>query len=158
MSDDASVSNWLDGLKAGDDTDIQRLWDRYFQRLVRLARAKLPARDRRELDEEDIALSAFHSFCERAGQGQFPQLADRDDLWRVLSTIAARKVVDSVRHRTRQKRGGGRVLGESVFLQGDEGDGPGLAAQLSREPTPDDAAEVCRKTVRRSLPGWRTRP
>ena len=29
------------GLKAGDDADIQRLWDRYFHRLVALAGARL---------------------------------------------------------------------------------------------------------------------
>ena len=141
MSDDASVSRWLDGLRAGDHDDIQRLWDRYFQKLVELARGKLPARNRRELDEEDVALSAFHSFCERAGRGQFPQLADRDDLWRLLSTITARKVLASIRYRTRQKRGGGRVLGESALIEGDDEGSLGVARFLSREPDPQDAAE-----------------
>jgi DNA-directed RNA polymerase specialized sigma24 family protein len=141
VSDDASVSRWLDGLRAGDDDDIQRLWKRYFQKLVELARGKLPARNRREFDEEDVALSAFHSFCERAGRGQFPQLADRDDLWRLLSTITARKVLASIRYRTRQKRGGGRVLGESALFEGDEEGSLGVAQFLSREPDPRDAAE-----------------
>ena len=36
MSHDNSVTHWLDGLKAGDDADIQRLWDRYFQLFSRL--------------------------------------------------------------------------------------------------------------------------
>ena len=58
-------------------------------------------------------MSAFHSLCDRVGRGQFPQLADRDDLWRLLVTITARKVISAVRHQTRQKRGGGRVVGES---------------------------------------------
>jgi DNA-directed RNA polymerase specialized sigma24 family protein len=144
VPDDASVSHWLDGLRAGDDDDIQRLWDRYFQKLVELARGKLPSRNRREFDEEDVALSAFHSFCERAGRGQFPRLADRDDLWRLLSTITARKVLASIRHRTRQKRGGGRVLGESALIVGDSDDlnrnSLGISRFLSREPNPEDAA------------------
>jgi DNA-directed RNA polymerase specialized sigma24 family protein len=146
VSDNASVSHWLDGLRAGDDEDIQRLWDRYFQKLVELARGKLPPRTRREFDEEDVALSAFHSFCERAGRGQFPRLADRDDLWRLLSTITARKVLASIRHRSRQKRGGGRVLGESALIEG-AGTGDdlntnrlGISSFLSREPNPEDAA------------------
>ena len=33
-------------------------------------------------DEEDVAISAFQSFCERAARGQFPKLNDRNDLWR----------------------------------------------------------------------------
>ena len=41
MGEDASVSHWLDGLRAGDGADIERLWDRYFLRLVALARGKL---------------------------------------------------------------------------------------------------------------------
>jgi DNA-directed RNA polymerase specialized sigma24 family protein len=143
MPDDASVSGWLDGIRAGDEADIQRLWDRYFQQLVRLAGKKLPGHARREFDEEDVALSAFHSFCERVGRGQFPLLADRDDLWKLLVTITARKAVSSVRHQTRKKRGGGKVQGESAFLEAgdDEAASGGLAGFLSREPTPELAAQ-----------------
>ena len=99
-----------------------------------------PPAHRREFDEEDVALSAFHSFCERAGRGEFPQVIDRNDLWRLLSTITARKVTSSIRHRTRLKRGGGRVLGESALLEGDDLDDSGVSQFLSREPNPEDAA------------------
>jgi DNA-directed RNA polymerase specialized sigma24 family protein len=141
MANDNSVSILLDGLKAGDDKDIQRLWDRYFERLVRLAGSRLPGHARRAFDEEDIALSAFRSFCDRAGRGQFPRMDDRNDLWRVLSTITTRKAVDTVRHQTRQKRGGGRLLGESALAGGDDGGAEGLSRFLSREPTPAEAAQ-----------------
>jgi DNA-directed RNA polymerase specialized sigma24 family protein len=140
MSGDNSVSRWLVGLREGNDADVQRLWDRYFQRLVRLAGTRLPGHARRVSDEEDVALSAFHSFCDRVGRGQFPQLVDRNDLWRLLVTITTRKVVESVRSQTRQKRGGGQVLGESALVDGDEID-EGMAQFLSREPTPEVAAQ-----------------
>lgn len=140
MADDASVSRWLDGLRAGDDADIERLWDCYFERLVALARTRLPARERREFDEEDVALSAFRSFCERAADGQFPRLADRNDLWRLLSVITARKAVGRLRHSHRVKRGGGRVLGESALGAGDGASSHGVALVVGREPTPADAA------------------
>jgi hypothetical protein len=52
MSRDDSVTLWLAGLKIGDGTDIQRLWDRYFQQLVRLASSRLSRHARRMLDEE----------------------------------------------------------------------------------------------------------
>ena len=74
MSQGDSVTYWLDGLKAGDDNPIQRLWDRYFQRLVRLAGTRLPGHARRAIDEEDVALSAFQSFCDRVRKGEFPEL------------------------------------------------------------------------------------
>jgi RNA polymerase sigma factor (sigma-70 family) len=135
-----SVTIWIDGIKAGDGSDIERLWDRYFERLVRLAAARLPAHSRRSFDEEDVALSAFQSFCDRAGRGQFPQLSDRDDLWRLLATITVRKAIDTIRQQSRQKRGGGQVLGESALLVGAGTEGEGLAEVLSREPTPDEVA------------------
>ncbi len=140
MSDGDSVTRWIEGLLDGDDADIGRLWDRYFEALVRLAGTRLGGRARRDYDEEDVALSAFRSFCERAERGDFPRLGGRDDLWRLLSTIAVRKAIESVRHQNRQKRGGGRVRGESVLGQPGEG-GAGLAGILGREPTPEAAAQ-----------------
>ncbi len=142
MSPSDSVTYWIDGLKAGNDDPIQRLWDRYFQRLVRLASTRLPNHARRAVDEEDIALSAFQSFCERARKGQFPELANRDDLWRVLFAITVRKAIGAVRHQTRKKRGGGQVLGESALGHDEPSQSAQLARYLSREPTPDDAAEL----------------
>jgi DNA-directed RNA polymerase specialized sigma24 family protein len=141
MPGDNSVSRWLEGLREGNDADIERLWDRYFERLVRLAGKRLPGHARRVTDEEDVALSAFHSFCDRVGRGQFPQLAGRDDLWRVLVTITIRKVASTVRHQTRQKRGGGAVPGQSPHSDGDSIDAT-MARVLSREPTPEVAAQL----------------
>jgi RNA polymerase sigma factor (sigma-70 family) len=132
-----SVTRLLGGLKDGESQMVQHLFERYFERLVRLAGARMPRDRRRELDEEDVALSAFQSFCDRAARGQFPQLADRDSLWRVLATITTRKLYATLRRQSRQKRGGGRTLGESAI---DEPDKDGLAQALGREPTPADAA------------------
>jgi DNA-directed RNA polymerase specialized sigma24 family protein len=140
VTNEDSVTLWIDGLKSGDDLDIQRLWDRYFQRLVRLAGTKLPSHRRRAFDEEDVALSAFQSFCDRAGKGQFPQMGDRGDLWRVLATITVRKALDRLRHQTRQKRGGGHVLGESALMVREDAGGEGLGEILSKEPAPEDVA------------------
>ena len=82
----------------------QRLWERYFRRLVGLARRKLQDTPRRVADEEDVALSAFASFCRGAEAGCFPQLADRDNLWHLLVTLTERKVYHQVRDERCQKR------------------------------------------------------
>src|SRR5262245_52985050 len=89
-----SVTHWIGDLKAGGDTAAQHLWERYFGRLVRLARSKLRATSRTVVDEEDAALSAFDSFCRGAERGRFPDLADRDDLWRLLVVLTVRKAID----------------------------------------------------------------
>lgn len=132
---------WIKGIKAGDSADIQRLWDRYFRRLAGLAGTRLPAACRRAFDEEDVALSAFQSFCERAGQGEFPRMNDREDLWRLMATITVRKALAQMRHQTRQKRGGGHVLGESALMAGEDRPGEGLAEVLGEDPTPDAVAQ-----------------
>jgi hypothetical protein len=77
-----SVTHWLAHLKAGDPAAAKALWDGYFARLVELARTRLRAGARAAADEEDVALSAFDSFYRGAGEGRFPRLDDRDDLWR----------------------------------------------------------------------------
>src|SRR3954454_170058 len=110
MTSDGSVSQWIGLLKKGDRAAAQPLWAAYFQRLVALARAQLRNSPRRVTDEEDIALSAFDSFCGRAAQGRFPRLEDRDDLWQVLYVLTVRKAIDAMRREGRQVRGSGRVL------------------------------------------------
>src|SRR5947208_10734343 len=104
MSAEGSVSNWISRLQAGDRAATQQLWERYFQRLVGLARAKLQGAPRRAADEEDVALSAFHSFCRAAEQGRLPRLLDRDNLWRLLVVITSRKASHLVRDERRLKR------------------------------------------------------
>src|SRR5215510_15571495 len=113
MPDQPSVSHWIQQLKGGNEAAVQRLWERYFARLVELARQRLRGAPRRAADEEDVALSAFDSFCRRAEQGRFPRLGDREDLWRLLVLIAERKAIKLREHEQAAKRGGGRVRDES---------------------------------------------
>jgi RNA polymerase sigma factor (sigma-70 family) len=152
MSDDAgSVTRWLDDLKTGVDPDsaASRLWQRYFGELVRLARARLDSAPRAASDEEDVALSAFHSLCEGAAQGRFARLEDRDDLWRLLATITARKALNQAKHQRRKKRGGGQIRDEAALLGPDASAG-GLDEVAGPAPTPEFAAmmaEECRRLL-----------
>ncbi len=138
-----SISQWVLGAKRGDSQAIAALWQCYFERLVRLARQKLAAAPRRVADEEDVALSAFASFCRAAQAGRLPDLADRQGLWRLLIRLTAEKAADQARREGRVKRGGGRVRGESAFAHGDcSGIDQGLAQIIGDVPTPEFAAMV----------------
>ena len=148
MTSEGSVTHWIVELQQGDDQAAQGLWERYYTALVRYARSRLPRRHKRVRDEEDVALSAFESFCKGVADGNFPRLNDRDNLWRLLLVITARKVVDHIDHECRQKRGGGRVGGESV-LAGPRGEeSPGLDAVTDNEPTPEFALLVAEQYER----------
>jgi DNA-directed RNA polymerase specialized sigma24 family protein len=143
LSPPGSVTHWLNELKAGNPTAAQQLWERYFQALIELARKKLQDAPRRAADEEDVALSAFDSFCRGVAQQRFPQLSDRNDLWKLLVVITARKAIDLIEHETRQKRGGG-VPGVAAGFDPDESTGTRATIEqiVGREPTPAFAAQV----------------
>ena len=142
QTDDA-VSQWIDGLKAGDEVAAANLWRRYYQCLIGLARKKLGDSPRRIADEEDVVLGAFKSFCQRAQEDRFPDLRDRDDLWHLIVRITERKAYDQLRDQTRKKRGSGLVAGESVFVDLQAfSDGAGINGVAGPEPTPEFAAEM----------------
>lgn len=135
---DDPITRWIDGLRAGDDEAIANLWNHYFDRLVRLARARLGTSPRRVADEEDIAVSVFRCLCAGAETGRLAEIGHRDDLWRVLVTMTVRKTIDQQRRDGNAKRGGGKVRGESMFTgpHGDERT-PGLQRFGDGSPTPD---------------------
>jgi DNA-directed RNA polymerase specialized sigma24 family protein len=153
MTSDGLVTCWINQLKAGDAAAAQPLFERYFAPMVRLARARLQGRPGRVTDEEDVALSAFASFCRGADQGRFPQLKDRDNLWPLLVVITARKAANLMQHGRRQKRGGGAVRGESAFGDGQSAEEErGIEQIVGSEPTPEFAAQMaeeCRRLLDR---------
>jgi DNA-directed RNA polymerase specialized sigma24 family protein len=139
MAEEGSVSRWLGPLQQGDPDAAQQLWERYFLSLVQLARKRLQPAPPRAADAEDVALSAFDSFCRRAEHGHFPELHDRNKLWRVLAVITARKAARLLRDEGRQKRGG-----PARRENGPEEEDPEVLLQqvFSREPSPELAAQV----------------
>ena len=133
----------LDKVRQGDDDAIGMLWQDYFQQLVRIASKRLPANLRRTGDEEDIALSAFHSFIAGIRKDRFPDLSGPDNLWGLLITLTGRKVHAHLRHQTRQKRGGGAVRGESIFIDEDgAARGGGIGGVMGEHQSADVRAEL----------------
>ncbi|MEZ6136518.1 MAG: ECF-type sigma factor [Pirellulaceae bacterium] len=137
--DPNALTQWYQALQTGDDEAIGRLFEHCFPRLLRYARSKLPENLRRALDEEDVALSAFKSFCNGAQRGVIGDIQNRDELWKLLTCIAARKGSAYVRHETRLKRGGGQVRGESVFISKEMA---GIESESPPNASPATIAEV----------------
>jgi RNA polymerase sigma factor (sigma-70 family) len=125
FSADASVTEWIAGLKAGKAEAADRLWHRYFERLVRLARKKLGAAPRAMADEEDVAAIVFRNLWQGAESGNFPKLLNRENLWPLLVVLTSRRVHDLFRY---QERRGGNAAAED------------LDHLIAEEPSPEFAA------------------
>jgi hypothetical protein len=61
---------------------------------------------RRVADEEDVALSAFRSFCLGAQAGRFSKLVDAGESVAPADGDHGQQIVDLIRENNRQKRGG----------------------------------------------------
>jgi RNA polymerase sigma factor (sigma-70 family) len=135
MPYEGSVTRWIGEVKDGDEAAAERLFHRYFEQLVRLCRKKLGVHPRRVTNEEDAAQSAFASLFESMKKGRYPQLHDRGDLWRLLMKIAARKVINQIKHQCQvQKRNPGKVAGPHDPVE--------IEQVIGDEPTPEYAAMV----------------
>jgi RNA polymerase sigma factor (sigma-70 family) len=130
------VTLWIAQVKEGERAAVQPLMEHYFHRLVALARARLRGIPGLVGHDEDVALSAFKSLCLGAEGGRFPNLNDRDDLWRLLAVITIRKAIDLQRRR-----------------RPEEPIGPdSMSDFLSRDPSPELAVELadeCRRLLDR---------
>lgn len=139
LSENHSVTQVFQLLKAGDEEAANRLWRECFPRLVQHARKKLDGIPRAMADEEDVALSALKSFCKAMGLGRFPDLRDRDDLWRLLFRMTERKAIDLMRYQGRRparhvlsddsdERPGNELINYSAAMSEEQ-----FAAELSEE-------------------------
>jgi DNA-directed RNA polymerase specialized sigma24 family protein len=138
------VTHWIDRLEAGDRAAAQPLWERYIDRLVRLAGQRLRGAPRAATAPEDVARSAFDSFCRGAARGRYPQLADRHDLWALLVRITERKATDRARREGRPGRDHTVAAGDSTLSGWADASGAAnpLAPAGQSEPTSEFAAQV----------------
>ena len=127
-----SVTQWIRMLQAGDSAGAQPLWERYFSQLVRLCERRLHGRRPGKIDGEDLASVVLTAFIRGTLTRQFPLLDDRDDLWKLLLTITARRVANALRD------AGRRPAVQENVLAGPEGDGFQIDMVIGEEPSPEE--------------------
>ena len=143
MNAGESVTQWILQLKEGERAAVQKLWEGYFSRLVRMAQHWLLHTPTQVVEAEDVALSAFDSFCRRAEQGRFPRLFDRDDLWQLLVVIAFRKACNQIKHEARRQPRNGRVYHASALPPEDADDARSIfSSVIGHEPDPALVAQT----------------
>jgi DNA-directed RNA polymerase specialized sigma24 family protein len=161
-----SVTHWIANLREGDSRAERELWERYFRRLVGLARAKLGSLPTAAADEEDVAICAMNSLFRGFRNDRFPELQDRQNLWAVLAKITARKAINQRSHERALKRGGGQAVAALGPLEtsggpgidpADDDPGPEFLAAMKEQLSglmallPDDRL---RQIALRKLEGW----
>ncbi len=144
MSTRGSVTRLIIDLRS-DEAVVRELaarlvWGRYFQELLALARSHLSARIRGREDEEDVLQSMYKSFCLRQHRGDF-DLANRDDLWKLLVQITLRKARNTANRHLLARRDVRRDAGGNAAPPDGFDDQATLLNQLDiDEPTPAEAA------------------
>lgn len=133
-----SITILFQQLREGDADSAGRLWDRFFERLVRYAQSEMKHMNRRVSDEEDIACGVMTALCNLADRKKLPNIDNRHDLWHLLLSWTRHDIIDQVRKDNRVKRGGGNVRGDSVLSDGVMG----AARVIDSAPTPDLVAEM----------------
>jgi DNA-directed RNA polymerase specialized sigma24 family protein len=102
-----SITRLVPQLRNRDELAIEEIWRRYVRRIQCAARPVIAGVSPGAGDEEDVAQSAFYSFCEATAAGRLAEIANRDELWRLLLTFTRRKALNRVRHEFCKRRGGG---------------------------------------------------
>lgn len=143
-----TVTQWIDQLKTGDAQAAQKLWESYFLEMVGVARRKLRGAPRGMADEEDVALSAFKSFCLGAQNGRFSQVTDRENLWPLLVAITSHKSVDLIRNENRQKRGGTGKSGSDSERKKQTSIAVNFEEIIQQEPSPEFAVQLAEELER----------
>jgi RNA polymerase sigma factor (sigma-70 family) len=130
-----SITRLMRAVQDGSNSAVRPLLDAYFNRLVQLAGKRLQNLPGLGSYDEDVALRSFHSVYRRLRDSDRPlDLSGRDDLWRLLATRTISRAIDLIR-----RHHPGEVPGDQDVAQ-----------LLTREPTPEEAAEVadeCRRLL-----------
>lgn len=100
-----SISHWLANSGNGPNPyGVQLLMQRFGARLNRLARRQLQSSRDPAYDEEDLALSTIHALHQQLTTKGLSRPANREQLWKLLVTIALNKSRNILRHNARAKR------------------------------------------------------
>ena len=131
-----SFPDFLERLRAGDDTAARELFERFARQLIALARRRFAGGLQHKVDPEDVVQSAYKSFFARYGDGKL-DVGNWNSLWGLLTLITVRKCAERVAYHRADCRDAAREVSAPV------GEERALWPEaLGREPTPLEAAQL----------------
>ena len=116
--------------KAGSQSAAGELFDRYCEKLMRLARRRIGQRMVSRVDPEDVIQSAFRTFFVHVRNDEFKFDAE-DDLFKLLVRLTVNKALRQIAYHRAAKRDPHREAG-----QGSD-DTDVLAGVMAHAPAPD---------------------
>ena len=121
--------------QAGDDDAARKLFDRYCEQLMRLAKRRIGQRMASRFDPEDVIQSAFRTFFVHLKDGDF-SFEREDDLFKLLVRLTVRKTLRRIQYHLAGKRN------PNVEVAGGGDDGDPFDRVAGHEPTPDVAVAM----------------
>lgn len=114
MSDEsADDRDLVAAYKAGSESAAQKLFDRYCEKLMSLARRRIGQRMASRLDPEDAVQSAFRTFFARVKSDQFT-FQHESDLFKLLVRLTVNKTLRQIAHHRAAKRDPGKEAGQGA--------------------------------------------
>lgn len=102
-------------------------------------KSKIYDRHRRLISPDEIASNAFLALFTGLHENRFNKVRNRDELWQMLTLIAARDAINEQEKIQAQKRGGGKICDSSAF--GPQGIG-NVQDYVQRDPPPEVFVEL----------------
>lgn len=93
----------IEQFKAGSESAARELFDRYCERLMRLARRRIGQRMTSRVDPEDVIQSAFRTFFTRVRKDEF-KFEGENDLFKLLVRLTVHKTLRQVAFHRAAKR------------------------------------------------------
>ncbi len=141
-----SVTRLMQDLQRGDEYAGVKLWEHFYSRLIAAVRNRITPVAKRVSDEDDVVNAAFGLCFRGIREGRYPDLQDRHSLWGLLLSVSEKQLINLNRDHTRQKRGGGKTRGESVFMNPLNPERRGIDDVAGPKPTPEYAAMVAEQS------------
>src|SRR4051812_46450299 len=102
-SDRTDDRNLVADLRAGNESAARELFDRYCERLMRLARRRIGLRMLARVDPEDVIQSAFRTFFVHVRNDEFT-FDGADDMFKLLVRLTVRKTLRQIAYHRAAKR------------------------------------------------------
>ncbi|MGL5094634.1 MAG: RNA polymerase sigma factor, partial [Planctomycetia bacterium] len=103
MVDDLGDRTLANQARGGDEDAFSAIYNRYSEKLVRLARSRISERLSARIEAEDVVQSVFRTFFGRVQDGQFV-FEGENDLWKLLVAMTLNKLRNKVDWHTAAKR------------------------------------------------------